>query len=106
MAKYLFQVNFTEAGLKGLMKEGGTKRVEALTAAAKSLNGKLEAYYFALGERDAYLILDFPDNVSVSALALVANSAGTAQVSTTVLITPEEVDKAVKMNPAYRAPGQ
>jgi uncharacterized protein with GYD domain len=34
---------------------------------AKSVGGKVEAFYFALGDVDAYIILDLPDNVSAAA---------------------------------------
>jgi hypothetical protein len=47
MAKYLFHGSYTEKGLKGLAKDGGTKRSEETRKAVESLGGKLEAYYFA-----------------------------------------------------------
>ena len=47
MAKYLICSTYTEEGLKGLLKEGGTKRVEASRKAIESLGGTLEAFYFA-----------------------------------------------------------
>jgi uncharacterized protein with GYD domain len=43
MAKYLICGSYTEDGLKGLLKEGGTKRLEATKQAVESLGGKLEA---------------------------------------------------------------
>ena len=49
MPKYLICGSYTEEGLKGLLKEGGTKRLEATKQAVESLGGTLEAYYFAYG---------------------------------------------------------
>jgi uncharacterized protein with GYD domain len=106
MAKYLVQASYTQTGVQGLLKEGGSKRAEALEAAAKSLGGKLESLYFAFGETDIYLIFDLPDNVSAASLSFVANVAGTATAKVTVLLTPEEIDKAVKKTVTYRAPGK
>ena len=106
MPKYLFHGSYTEEGIKGLFKEGGIKRREALKQAAESLGGTLEALYFAFGDNDFYFIVDNPENVNVIAASLLANATGTVNVKTTVLITPEEVDQAVKKTMDWRPPGQ
>jgi uncharacterized protein with GYD domain len=106
MSKYLFHGSYTEEGLKGLLKEGGSKRREATEQVAKSVGGTLEAYYFAFGDNDFYLIVDAPDNVSATAASLVANASGAVKVKTVVLLTPEEVEQAVKKTVEYRPPGQ
>ena len=106
MPKYLFQGSFPVEGLKGLIKEGGSGRREAAEKLAESLGGKLEVYYFAFGKNDFYVIMDLPDNVSSCAGALMANASGGTRVKTVVLLTPEEVDQAVKKTVDYRPPGQ
>ena len=106
MPKYLFQGSYTEEGLKGLLKEGGTKRKEALKQAVESLGGTLEAYYFAFGDNDFYFIADNPDSVNALAGVILGNASGAVKVKTTVLITPEEVDEAVKKTIDWRPPGQ
>jgi uncharacterized protein with GYD domain len=106
MAKYLFEAKYTAKGLEGLLKEGGSKRREAVEKAVKGLGGKLEAFYYAFGDADVVGIGDLPDNVSASAFSLLITAAGGATVKTTVLITPEEVDKAAKKTMDYRPPGQ
>jgi uncharacterized protein with GYD domain len=106
MAKYLIQATYSGQGLDGLLKEGGTKRRAAVEKAVKGLGGTLEAFYYAFGEADVVGIASLPDNVSASAFSLMVTAAGGAHVKTTVLITPEEVDQAVKKTLDYRAPGQ
>jgi uncharacterized protein with GYD domain len=106
MPKYLYQASYTDEGLKGLLKEGGSKRREATERAIKGLGGTMEAYYFAFGDFDACAIVDLPDNVSSSALSLIVNASGTSKVKTIVLLTPEEVDQATKKSVDYRPPGQ
>jgi uncharacterized protein with GYD domain len=69
------------------------KRRAAAEAALKSVGGRVEAFYFAFGEHDAYVIVDVPDLVTTTAAALTVNASGAVQVRTTVLITPEEVIK-------------
>ena len=74
------------------------------------MGGSLEAYYFAFGDTDVFCIVDLPGNVDATAASLVTNAAGGFKTKTTVLITPEEMDKAVEvakeMGGAYRPPGQ
>ena len=110
MAKYLIRASYTEEGLKGLLKEGGSARREAVAEAAESLGGTLEAFYYAFGDTDVFLIVDYPDNVTASAAALVVNSIGMSKIRTTVLITPGEVDQAAELANekmvAYRPAGQ
>ena len=106
MPKYLFQASYTTEGLKGLLKEGGSKRREVVEQLTKALGGTVEAFYFAFGDNDVYIISEVPDHVSVAAVSLTANASGTVKVKTTVLLTPEEVDQAAKMTVNYRPPGQ
>lgn len=106
MAKYLIKASYTAEGAKGLLKDGGSKRREAAEQALKSTGGKLEAFYFAFGDTDAFLIADAPDHASVAAASLAINASGAVSTQTVVLLTPEELDKAAKKNVKYRAPGQ
>ncbi len=106
MPKYLIEANYTLEGVRGFMKDGGTKRREAAAAAIKSVGGKVEAFYFAFGNPDAVVIMDAPDNVSAAAASVAINSSGAVQVKTIVLLTPAEMDEAVKKPVKYRAPGQ
>ena len=106
MAKYLWQASYTAEGARGLLKDGGSKRRQAAEEAIKAVGGRLEAFYFAFGDCDAYVIADIPDNVSVAAAAMAVNASGAVAVKTTVLLTAEEVDQATKKKVAYRAPGQ
>lgn len=105
MAKYLIEVNYVGDGISGLLKEGGTKRRAAVNQLFKSMGGTIEAYYFAFGEKDVIIIGELPDNATATALTLNVNSTGTALCKTTVLITPQEVDEAVKKTALYRPPG-
>src|SRR3954469_25332914 len=105
MAKYLIEASYTAEGIKGVQSAGGSSRRDAIAALAESAGGQLETFYFALGERDVYTVLDLPDNESATAVALRVNASGAVKVPTTVLVTPEEVDAAAKRSVEYRAPG-
>lgn len=105
MPKYLFEASYTLEGVKGLVKDGGSKRRAAVEALTKELGGRVEAFYFAYGKHDAYVIVDLPDSASATAVSLAVAASGAVQLRTIVLITPEEVDHAVKKTVHYRAPG-
>ena len=105
MPKYLFHGAYTPDGWRGLLAEGGSKRIEAAKQALKSVGGTLEAFYFAFGGSDFYIIVNLPDNVSTAAITLAGNVSGTFRIETVVLLTPEEVDEAVKKSVDFRPPG-
>jgi uncharacterized protein with GYD domain len=106
MAKYLLTASYTADGVKGLMKDGGSKRQQAAEAAVKSVGGRMEAFYFAFGEHDAIVLIDAPDNASVAAASMAINASGAVQTKTVVLLTPEEVDQAAKKTATYQPPGR
>ena len=97
---------YTAEGAKGVLKDGGSKRRQAAEAALKSVGGKVDSFYFAFGENDVYAVVDAPDNVSVAAASLTIGASGAVRTKTIVLLTPEEVDQAVKKAPSYQAPGR
>ena len=105
MAKYLIQANYGAEGIKGLLREGGSGRRAAVDKLLGSVGGKVESFYYAFGDTDAFVIVDVPNNVTAAAVALTVGASGVVTIKTTVLMTPEEVDQATKKSPAYRAPG-
>ena len=106
MTRYLCHAKYTAEGMKGLLAEGGSRRKEAVEKMMASVGGKLEAFYYALGDTDLYCLVSFPDNASAAAISLIVGAAGGATPQFTVLLTPEEIDAAVKKTPTYRAPGR
>ena len=106
MPKYLTQANYLGEGLKGLLKEGGSSRRAAVEKLFGSVGGKVEAFYYAFGDTDLFVIADLPDNITAAALSMIVNAAGAATTKVTVLLTPEEIDAAAKKTATYRPPGQ
>ncbi len=105
MPRYLFEANYTAAGAKGLLKEGGTARRTAIEKMVQGLGGRVEAFYFAFGDVDTFVIAELPDNATAAAVALTVGQSGMVTTKTTVLITPEEADAATKKAVKYRPPG-
>jgi uncharacterized protein with GYD domain len=105
MAKFMIQASYTQSGVQGVLKEGGSGRRDAIGKLLADLGGSLEAFYFAFGEDDVYVIADVPDNTTAAAIALTVAAAGAAMPKTVVLLTPEEIDRATQQSVSYRAPG-
>jgi len=106
MTKYLWRVSYSLDGVKGVVKEGGTGRREAVEKLLADLGGTIESFYFTFGEDDVIVIAEVPDNVTAAAISLAVASAGSARIHTTVLLSPEEIDKAAKATINYRPPGK
>jgi uncharacterized protein with GYD domain len=106
MPKYLLTARYNAEGVRGVMKEGGSKREAAARALVKSLGGKVEAFYFAHGDIDAVVICEFPDAASALAGVMAVNATGLVTASTTPLITAKEIDEAATKSPKYRGPGE
>lgn len=105
MPKYLIEAAYTAEGAQGLLAKGGSARRKVVEEATKSVGGRVEAFYFAFGATDVVSIIDLPDHASAAALALTVSASGTIESTTTVLLTPEELDEASKKSPKFRPPG-
>jgi uncharacterized protein with GYD domain len=106
MPRFLFKSSYSAEGLRGLLKEGGTSRQSVVEKLAADLGGTIEAFYYGFGEEDVYVIAELPDNATAAALALTVSASGAAAITTTVLLTPEEVDAATHRSVNYRPPGR
>jgi uncharacterized protein with GYD domain len=105
MAKYLFKASLSPEGIEGVLAEGGTARRTVVKQAVESLGGALESFYYVFGDDDVIVICELPDNETAAAFAMETSASGRVAVSTSVLITPEEVDGARKKKSGWRAPG-
>jgi uncharacterized protein with GYD domain len=105
MAKFLIQGSYTAEGAKGLIKEGGSARKAAVQKALEALGGKLDAFYYTFGTDDIIVIGDIPDTISCLALSLAVNASGAVRISTTPLLSVEDVDAACKKTVSYRPAG-
>ena len=106
MPKYLMEGSYAVEGVKGLVKEGGSSRRKVVETLITGMGGKLEAFYYAFGKSDVFLIVDLPDAATAVAMSLAVNQSGAVQLSTTPLMTAEEVDEASKKSVPYRPPGK
>lgn len=105
MPMYLWRASYAAEGAKGLLKDGGTKRREAVRSMIEKTGGKLHSFYFALGTDDVVGVAEFPDAATAAATSLVVNASGAVHLHSTLLITAEEMDAATKKAVTYIPPG-
>ena len=106
MPKFLFRGSYSLDGIKGVQREGGSARMEVAAAVAASVGGTVEAYYFAFGPHDFYIITELPDHAAAVAVAATVGASGAMRSFDTIpLLTPEEVDDAMSRSVSYRPPG-
>jgi uncharacterized protein with GYD domain len=106
VGRYLISASYTLPGLQGLIREGGSGRREAVRNLAEELGGSLEVMYFTFGERDVFAIVELPTTEAAAALAMSIGASGSvAHATTTVLLTPEEIDRARTLARPHRPAG-
>lgn len=101
MPRFLVIARYEAQGARAVLAAGGTARRSAFAHAVLDLEGRLESFDFALGDDDVYAVVELPDSAAAAALALSISAGGVARVRTVVLVTPEEVDRAARLDPDY-----
>lgn len=90
--------------MKGVAKEGGTGRRDAIEKLVTAAGGTLGTFYFSFGEA-VVVVADLPDEETATAIALTVNGSGLVDLKTTVLLTPEQVEAVATRSVDYRTPG-
>ncbi len=106
MPKYLVSGTYSPEGLQGLQKDKASGRRRVLKKAIAGMGGKLESIYFSFGGDDVYVTADMPNNISAAAISVAASASGLVTVTTTPLLTVDEMDEALALTTGYVAPGE
>ena len=104
MAKYLYGLQYTKAGLDGTVKEGFVSREAFFRKTVEGLGGTTEVAYWAYGDVDIFIVVDLQPE-KATALALALAMTGSFRVRTTPLLTAADMDAGARAIPAYKAPG-
>ena len=91
MATYISLLQFTDKGV-GNVKET-TKRAQAATAEAEKMGVKITNALWTMGAYDVVLLLDAPDDDTVSAFSLKLGSLGNVKSHTMRAFRQEEMEK-------------
>ena len=105
MARFMFKVSYSKEGIQGVIKEGAANRRTFIEKMAVDMGGSITSFDFAFGETDVYAIAEMPDAITAAAVATAVGAAGTGSIETVVLLSAEDIDRAIEQHAPYRAPG-
>jgi uncharacterized protein with GYD domain len=91
MAKYINLLQFTDQGIRNVTDT--IKRAEAATAEANKMGAKITDAFWTMGAYDLVLLLEAPDDETVSALALKLGSLGNVKSHTMRAFRSEEMKR-------------
>lgn len=105
MAHFMFRAHYTQSGIQGVLKDGAASRIKAVNELVSSVGGRVESAYWAFGDDDFVMIAEMPSNAAAAAAATRVSASGTSGVTTTVLLTADEIDEARGLGVTFRPPG-
>ena len=106
MPKYMWIGRYTAEGSKGVLAEGGTARKTAIDKLMASVGGTVDSVYFPVSNNGIVIIFNAPDSIAATAIGVTVSASGSASGDIMEILTPTELDQAVKKSPAYRPPGR
>ena len=90
MAMYVSLLRFTEQGIRNV--KDTTERAAAATAEAEKMGLKIKDSFWTLGPYDVVLLLEAPDDQSVTAFTLKVGSLGNVKTQTMRAFRSEEME--------------
>jgi len=96
MTRYLTEATLTPQAFAAFIKNP-QDRAQAFRPLYEAAGGKLEAYYFAVGQNTVYTMAQVPDEIAVEALVMVVMAGGAVtSVKVTAILTAAEAVEAMK----------
>lgn len=94
MARYMVQAAYTAEALAAFAR-APQDRQASVAALAERIEGKLISFDYCMGDYDAVIIFEAPDDIAAVAVALVANAPGHLRAyKTTKLLSQDEMMEA------------
>jgi uncharacterized protein with GYD domain len=91
MPMYVTLIRYTEQGIKTF--KDLPKRLEETRTAGEAAGAKLVAFYLTMGQYDAVVVSEAPDDETVATLALAAGGRGNVRTETLRAFTEDEAKK-------------
>ena len=96
MTRYLYEAALTPQAFAGFIKNP-QDRAQTFRTLYEAVGGKLEEYYFAVGQNTVYVVGQFPDEIAVEALGMAVMAGGAVtSVKATAILTAAEAVEAMK----------
>ena len=97
MATYISFLNFTEQGVKTI--KDLPARITAGRQAFEANGGKLIQYYLTMGEQDAVVVYEAPDDETVASIALATAGLGNLRTTSMRAFTEVEIPGVLSKMP-------
>ena len=97
MAKYVLLSRFTQQGAQNI--KDGPARLEAVKETLQGLGAELKDFYLTLGEYDAVVVVEAPDDATVATASLAIGSLGNVRIETLRAFTEDEYGQIVSTLP-------
>ncbi len=97
MAKYVLLSRFTQQGAQNI--KDGPARLEAVKETLQGLGAELKDFYLTLGEYDAVVVVEAPDDETVATASLAIGSLGNVRIETLRAFTEDEYGQIVSTLP-------
>ena len=97
MPLYMYEAAYTAESLAAQLKHPQNRADMVGRAACEAVGGKLVGAWYCFGEFDLVIVVEVPDNVSMSAIALAIAAGGAVKsAKTTVLMSGDEAVAGMK----------
>jgi uncharacterized protein with GYD domain len=90
MATYVSLLQFTDQGIRNV--KDTTKRAAAAAAAAEKMGAKITDAFWTMGAYDLVLVLEAPDDETMTAFALKVGSLGNVKTTTMRAFRSKEME--------------
>jgi uncharacterized protein with GYD domain len=97
MATYAVLANFTDQGIRNVKET--TRRAEAFQALAKKVGANVKELYWTLGQYDVVVIVEAPDQATVTALGLSLGALGNIRTQTLPAFSSAEMGQILNKMP-------
>lgn len=93
MPTYISLLRYTHQGITTIKQSPA--RLDAVKHAYRQAGGELKAFYLTMGQYDAVVIAELPDDVAGAKLALAIGSQGNIRTETLRALTEDEFRRTV-----------
>lgn len=107
MPSYLMRFTYTPEAWARLIEKPEDRRATA-RAVVEKIGGRLQGFWYGLGEHDGFVLIEAPDNISAASFSVGIFAGGSLRTSETkVLFTVEETIEVLEKAQGlpYRPPG-
>jgi uncharacterized protein with GYD domain len=94
MSTYVWLVNWTDQGIRNVKET--TKRAQSFREAAEKMGANVKEILWTMGRYDLVLLIDAPNDETISLLALGLGMGGNAKTETLKAFSTQAMDQILK----------